>query len=261
MFFPRLRRRAKWVFLFIALTFALGFLVAGVGTGIGSGLGDYLSDLFNRQPNAQGPSAEEARERAEANPKDARVQLELANALQADGRTSEAIAALERYVELRPKDEDALQQLAGLYLIRASEAEQRVQAVQVEAQRAFFGNELRRTQGKLAKRIGADPLTGFVQQETSRRYSEAVIAAQEGYRKESQVWKRLTRLSRDEPNYFLELGRSSQQAGDSQGAIRAYERFLALAPDAPEAPQVRPILAQLKKQSAAGAGAAAPGGP
>ena len=260
MFFPRLRRRARWVFLFIALTFALGFLVAGVGTGLGSGLGDYLSDVFNRQPAAQGPSAEEARERAEANPKDARAQLDLANALQAEGKTREAIAALERYVELRPRDEDALQQLAGLYLIQASEAERRVQGAQLEAQRAFFGNELRRTQGKLAKRLGADPLTSFVQQQTSRRYSEAVIAAQEGYRKESQIWKKLTTLSRDEPKYFLELGRSSQQGGDTQGAIRGYERFLALSPDAPEAPQVRQILKLLKRQSAASAGAAPPGG-
>ena len=31
MFFPRLRRQAKWVFLFLALVFALGFVGFGVG--------------------------------------------------------------------------------------------------------------------------------------------------------------------------------------------------------------------------------------
>src|SRR3712207_8671204 len=49
MFFPRLRRRAKWVFAFLALAFALAFVVAGVGSGFGSGIGDYLADIFNRQ--------------------------------------------------------------------------------------------------------------------------------------------------------------------------------------------------------------------
>ena len=50
MFFPKLRRKAKWVFAFIALAFGLSFVVAGVGSGFGSGIGDYLSELFNRQP-------------------------------------------------------------------------------------------------------------------------------------------------------------------------------------------------------------------
>ena len=40
MFFPKLRRQAKWVFVFLALVFALGFVVFGVGSGGGIGLGD-----------------------------------------------------------------------------------------------------------------------------------------------------------------------------------------------------------------------------
>ena len=251
MFFPRLRRRAKWVFLFIALTFALGFLVAGVGTGLGSGLGDYLSDLFNRQPGAQGPSAEAARERVEKNPKDAAARLALANALQAEGKTDEAIAAFERYVELRPKDEDALQSLTGLYLIKAGEAERRAQAAQLAAQQAYFGNEVQSGETKLAKRLGREPITSFVQEEASQRYSEAFTAAQAAYQKEAGVWKRLTALRPDEASFFKELGRSSQQAGDSGGAVLAYQRYLELAPDAPEAPQLRALIKQLRQQPGA----------
>ena len=43
MFFPRLRRHAKWMFLFLALAFGLGFVGFGVGAG-GIGIGDVFRD-------------------------------------------------------------------------------------------------------------------------------------------------------------------------------------------------------------------------
>ena len=252
MFFPRLRRRAKWVFLLLAICFALAFVVAGVGTGLGSGLGDYLSDLFNRQPGAAGPSAESARERLEKNPSDADAHLELANALQADGKTDEAITALERYTALKSNDSDALQQLAGLYLVKAGEAEARAQAARIEAARAYFSNELQPPNSKIAKSLGRDPITEFVRQETTQEYTAALTAAQEAYRKEAAVWQRLTKLEPDEAGFYLELGRSSAQARDTKAAIAAYERYLELAPDSADAPQIRQLIKELRKQEAAG---------
>ena len=53
--------------------------------------------------------------KAQENPKDADAQLAYANGLQARGRTQEAIAALEAYTSLQPKDTDALRQLANLW--------------------------------------------------------------------------------------------------------------------------------------------------
>ena len=46
MFFPRLRRQAKWVFVFLAFVFAAGFVFFGVGSG-STGLGDLLRGNFN----------------------------------------------------------------------------------------------------------------------------------------------------------------------------------------------------------------------
>ena len=138
MFFPRLRRQAKWAFALLALMFALGFVFFGVGAG-GSGIGDYISDLFNRQPSATGDvSLDDARKLVRDKPNDATAQLALANAAQADGETGTAIGALEKYTQLRPKDVDALQQLAGLYEIQASEAQDRAAASQAEAQPELF---------------------------------------------------------------------------------------------------------------------------
>src|SRR5205823_10734598 len=45
MFFPRLRRQAKWMFVFLAFVFAAGFVFFGVGSG--SGIGDLLRGNFN----------------------------------------------------------------------------------------------------------------------------------------------------------------------------------------------------------------------
>jgi hypothetical protein len=101
MFFPKLRRRAKWVFLLLAIAFAIGFVAFGVGTGVGgTSIGDVLRDLIGRQSTAG--SLEDVQKKAQENPKDADAQLAYANGLQARGRTQEAIAALEAYT-YRPR--------------------------------------------------------------------------------------------------------------------------------------------------------------
>src|SRR5438552_17541633 len=46
MFFPRLRRQAKWVLLLLAFVFAGGFVFFGVASG-STGLGDVLRGTFN----------------------------------------------------------------------------------------------------------------------------------------------------------------------------------------------------------------------
>src|SRR6266487_6408243 len=48
LFFARLRRHAKWMFVLLALVFAIGFVAFGVGsgsTGVG-GIGDIFNSVF-----------------------------------------------------------------------------------------------------------------------------------------------------------------------------------------------------------------------
>src|SRR3989337_182626 len=67
MFFPRLRRHAKWMFLFLAVAFGLGFVGFGVGAG-GIGVGD----VFRGTGGSSGvPSASDAPKRIDEHPKDA----------------------------------------------------------------------------------------------------------------------------------------------------------------------------------------------
>ena len=60
MFFPKLRRQAKWVFIFLALSFAVGFVVFGVGSGGGAGLGDLLQGSSG---GTSGPSVSDAQKK------------------------------------------------------------------------------------------------------------------------------------------------------------------------------------------------------
>jgi tetratricopeptide (TPR) repeat protein len=261
MFFPKLRKRAKWIFLFLALVFALSFAFLGVGAG-GSGIGDYVADLFNRTPGAStGPSVSSAKQRAEQNPNDAEAQLAYANSLQADGQTQAAITQLETYLDLRKDDQDALQQLATLYLTLATEAENRAQQAQSAAAVAFFRNELYGGQGDMTKTLGTGgPFTEQEQNAASSAYQAAAASMQANYAKEAETWKRLTELADDNPEFFLQLGRSSQSANEFQQAIDGYERYLELAPNDANADQVEQIVKQLKQQVKLTGGLGSPGG-
>jgi tetratricopeptide (TPR) repeat protein len=254
MFFPKIRRKAKWVFAFLALAFGLAFTVAGVGSGFGSGLGDYLSDLFNTQPGSSQPSVDAAQEAVKKNPKDAEAQRDLANAFQAEGDVDKAILAMEKYVELRPNDVDGLQQLAGLHTIKAGQAEQRARSAQISGAAAFFSNELVDPSSPLAQGLAGDPITQFRQQQASSAFQEASLAAQSAYAKEVELWTKLTELRPTEANFQAQLARAAEQAGNTAVAVKAYEAFLKLSPDAPQAEQIRQRVEQLKAQPAAGTG-------
>jgi tetratricopeptide (TPR) repeat protein len=249
MFFPKLRRKAKWVFAFLALAFGLAFTVAGVGSGFGSGLGDYLSDLLGTTPGqSDQPDAGEAREAIKENPKNAQAHLDLANALQAENDISGAIVALEKYVELEPNDPDGLQKLAGLYTLRAGEAEQRARAAQISGARAFFSSEISDPTSPLGQALAVPPITQFQQQDATQAFQTASLEARSAYAKEMGLWQKLTKLEPEEPNFEAQLARSAEQAGDLPTAIAAYERFLELSPDAPQAEQIKERIEFLKKQ-------------
>jgi tetratricopeptide (TPR) repeat protein len=252
MFFPRLRRRAKWVFAFLALAFALAFVVAGVGSGFGSGLGDYLADIFNTQPGVGNANVSEGRERALANPQDEEAVETYRESILQDTSltTDEQIAEMNRFLELRPRDTDALQQLAGLYLTKAGEAESRAQAAQQAAASAFFVNEIQNPSGEFAQAVGPAPITDQIRNEASTTYAAAITEAQGLYGKEAEIWQRVATLQPEEATVFFELGRSSQQAGKTKEAISALERYLALAPEATDAQQIRALVKQLKQQQA-----------
>ena len=134
LFFNRLRKRAKWVFIFLAVVFAGGFVLFGVGSSNVSG----LSDIFNGIGGGGSgqPSVSKAEKATQKNPKDAAAWKTLAAAYDTTGDIPSAISAWTTYTTLRPKDVDGLQSLATDYEQQFSTQTQMAAAAQAEAQNA-----------------------------------------------------------------------------------------------------------------------------
>jgi tetratricopeptide (TPR) repeat protein len=243
MFFPRLRRHAKWMFLFLALAFGLGFVGFGVGAG-GIGVGDVFRDAAG---GTGVPSISDSEQKVLDNPKDAQAFKDLATAHQAAGSIDDAIEALQSYVALRPKDTDGLRELAALYLQQASEAQQRAQIYQVRSDFLAPGS-IRDTIFQLGgSPLTPDPITNAVSTAYDREISAAVSEIQAASAQAVEQYKRIAEIQPNDPTVQLELAQAAQSANDVVTTIAAYEAFLKLAPDDPTAPEVRRILRQLER--------------
>jgi tetratricopeptide (TPR) repeat protein len=247
MFFPKLRRRAKWVFLLLAIAFAIGFVAFGVGTGVGgTSIGDVLRDLIGRRSTAG--SIDDARQNALSHPKDAEAQFAYANALQARGRTREAIAALTAYTALKPKDTDALRQLANLWGSIASKARQDQQVASAQAAEASAASSIAVPDSDFLRDVEQNKIAQTLAQQANARAAAAQASAQSAAASQQTIYEQLTLLIPDDPSVFLSLGIAAQEANDAKSAIAAYQKFLALAPNDPSAAQVKQQIEFLKQQ-------------
>jgi tetratricopeptide (TPR) repeat protein len=252
MFFPRLRRHAKWMFVLLAVFFAGGFVIFGVGAG-GTGVGD----IFRGRSGGSGdtPSVKDAQEKVAKHPKSAAAYRKLATALQADNRTDESITALESYTELKPSDTDALRELAGLYLSQASTYQTQAQIEQLRVNEAtgggVFGQGLDLGNGQT---IGKDPITSAVEEEANKTLTAAYSRTQSAYDKAKSTYQRLVAKIPEDPSAQLELAQTAQQSGDTATAIAAYENFVKLAPDDPNTPLVKQQIKQLRKAASSATG-------
>jgi tetratricopeptide (TPR) repeat protein len=261
MFFPRLRRQAKWMFVFLALVFGLGFVIFGVGSNLPSGLGDILQDVTHDSA----PSVDQARERAQENPRDPAAQLALADALQQNQRPDEAIAPLERYLKVRPRDEDALRQLAGLYSSKANRLTDESNLAALAYQEAATGQLVQpKLSGKAAEGFfQGGTIEQAVITEATDRYTDLIQRAQAASKNAARTYKQIAQVAPRDPQVQLLLANAAEQAGDIQTTITAYERFLKLAPQDSSAPAVRRTLRDLRKQAKASGGSTSvtvPGG-
>jgi hypothetical protein len=247
MFFPRLRRHAKWMFVFLAVALGGGFVLFGVGAG-GTGVGDIL-----RGGGSSGvPSISSATKKTEKNPQDIQAWKDLSTALQTDGRTQDAIGAQKHVVLLAPKDTDALRELAALNLSQVTAKQQEAQLAQLRSAYAGAGQNF---PGSLLSPTGQslldDRISVAVNGQTSASIQKLVGEAQAASAEAVTAYKQIAKLQPNDPNVQLELAQAAQQAADNPSAIAAYEKFLKLAPDDPNAALVKQQLKQLRQTSAA----------
>ena len=251
MFFMRLRRGTKPVFILLAAVFALSFVFLGVGSG-SSGIGDLLRGNFSFGGGTSGPSVDKARDKIRDRPNDPAGYRELATALETKGENDAAIRPLTKYTQLRPKDVDALRELAALHLRRADEFNTRAQLAQAEAgpalAQSIFAPD---PSSKIGQALGTDPIYQSIQTLAQTRMAEAYSTAQTSYKAAVGVYKRIAAVSPSDPTLQLELAQAAEAAGDTATAVGAYERFLKLAPDDPTAPQIKKRIKELESQPTA----------
>jgi tetratricopeptide (TPR) repeat protein len=247
LFFTRLRNRAKWVFVFLALTFTASFVLFGVGTGFG-GLQDIL---LQNDGVAGGPSESDARERIAANPKDAQAYRDLATALQNQQKPEESIAPLAKYVELEPGDIDAQRELAALYLQQADQYRTQAQLAQIALQNDVPGAAFDpSSESKIGNALTGDPIADAL----SSRHNEALNAAftkmTDALSNAVAAYKVVAKAQPNDSAIQFELAQTAETANDLPTAIAAYKRFLKLAPEDQSAPAVAERIKLLEERVA-----------
>jgi tetratricopeptide (TPR) repeat protein len=252
MFFPKLRRKAKWVFALLAVAFALGFVAFGVGTGVsGTSIGDVLRQIFSGNGSSSA-SLDSLQKKAQENPKDSNAQLAYANGLATAGRTTVAISVLEKYTATNPKDATALRQLAALWGSMATKARGEAQAAQAAAAQATATQTPAPSDSPFLQQVGGNKIAETLSADANNRANSASLRAQNAYREAARVYQQLTLLTPNDPSVFLQLGVASESAQDYASAIAAYDQFLKLAPDDASAPLVKQQVKILKAQQKAG---------
>jgi regulator of sirC expression with transglutaminase-like and TPR domain len=238
------------------VAFVLGFVLLGVGSG-STGISDVLGNMFS-SGSGGGTSISNLQKKVDKAPKKAQAWRDLATALEQKQRTQDAVNALERYTALRPKDQNALAELASQYGTLATNYATDYSNAQAEASQfaspgAVFAPASTTPFGKAFADPTAlqDPIAASVQSLASTKQSTAYTNFQTAQKNAEDVYKKLVALNPSDATTQIQLGQAAQAAGDTKAAIAAYEAFLKLAPTDPLAPQVKQALKQLKQQTPA----------
>jgi tetratricopeptide (TPR) repeat protein len=243
MFFPRLRRQAKWVFVFLAFVFALSFVFFGVGSG--SGIGDLLRGNFNIFGNngssTSSSAVKSALKKTQAHPKDPNAWSDLATAYQTDGKLDDANTAYEHVLKLRPNDLTALQSVANHSEIRYQQKVAEGQSLQGQAPLTLAG---------VLGVSSATPVGQILSQDTSsqqlvQKANAAFTDANTALQKDAQLYKRIAKLQPTDVNTQFHYAQLADLTGDTPAAIAAYRKVIRLAPTDPSAQQARQRIAVL----------------
>jgi tetratricopeptide (TPR) repeat protein len=236
------------MFAVVAAAFIISFVILGVGSG-STGISSVLSNLLSGS-TASGSSLAALKEQTVKHPKSATAWLNYANKLEQAQQDDNAIAALTQYTTLRPKDQNALEELAGLYLSRATawntlygNAQALTEAL---TPTPFVSPSTSSSLGKGIAALPADPVSAAVTSElgteTDNDYSKIIgyLTSRVG------VYQKLAGLNPDDAYTQYSLAQAAQDAGNAPVAIKAYEKFLKLAPNDSLAPTARSAITQLK---------------
>ena len=250
LFFNRLRKQAKWVFVFLAVVFGVSFALFGVGSSVGAGLNDIFSGI---RGNGSGqPSVNKANKETVKHPKSPKAWRDLATAYETQSNLPGAISAWSTYTSLRPKDPDGWTQLATDYSQQFNNQTQEAQVAQNEvqvAQPATFGPPPTSPLGRAFTNI-PDPISQAISGSAGQRLNDILSARQQTATKRVDAYAQVAKLQPTEPAAQLQLADAAKDAGNSAVAVTAYAKFIKLAPDDNQVPYAKQQIKALQSQLA-----------
>ena len=247
MFFPRLRRQAKWMFVFLALVFAIGF----VGFGIGGTGGAGSADCEQRAAASSGPSVGDAQDKIDDG--DLAAYKELAEAYRAEGKQDEAIAAGETYVRARPNDYAFMRSLASDYEGKAARQRDEATLIQEELSSSTGTTFALPPESTLGRALGMGRIDRELTADANQRLTELYGGIESAYSRATTLYQRVARVERDDVLLQMLLAQAAYQSRKNGIAIRAYQRVCKLAPGSADCTQAKDAILQLRAQAISGA--------
>jgi tetratricopeptide (TPR) repeat protein len=248
LFFPRLRRQAKWVFVLLAFVFAAGFVFFGVGSG--SGIGDLLRgnfSLFGNNGTTVSSGVKSALKETKAHPNNPNAWNDLATAYQTDGKLTEANRALEHVLQLRPNNLDALQRVAGFYETRATDKVAEAKTLQDQAPLNLGGVLGVASTSQVGQILAQDNVSQQLTAKANTLFGESNLALQ----KDAGLYKRIAKLQPTDVNSQYHYAQLADLTGDTKAALAAYRKVVKLAPTDPSAQQAKQRIAVLTAATSA----------
>jgi cytochrome c-type biogenesis protein CcmH/NrfG len=241
LFFMRLRRQAKWVYVLLAVLFAITFAFLGVGSGT-NGLDQLFQGLniFHHGGN----SVSSAQKYIQAHPSDPKGFRDLATAYEAKGDTSNAISALQQYTNLRPKAAAVWSELAGLQATQAQTTIQQYRDAYTNRQLLAPSQSFLPT-GKLGQALGTNKAEQVASKQADATLQAVQSRAQVALSSTVDSYDKVTKLTPKDSNAWFQLAQAAQQAGNYTVAVKAYKRYLVLNPSSTSKSQIEQLIKQL----------------
>lgn len=239
------------MYVLLAVLFALTFAVLGVGSGQG-GLDQIFNTIFG---GGGGTSVSSLEKKVHKDPRNAQAWNDLALKYGEKNRTEDAIAAMQRYVALRPKSVAGLNQLGQFQLQEAQLQANDWQQAQSYAN-AWAGQGYRPVvvTGKLAQGLGTDPLASAAQQQGSTAQAAASVkrsTAQATYRQALATFRKVAVLQPRSADAETQIAIAAETALNALQdtsfvvpEVAAYRKLVELDPT--NASQYRAKIKQLK---------------
>jgi tetratricopeptide (TPR) repeat protein len=247
LFFSRLRRHAKVIYVALALVFAAGFVFLGVGSG-STGLGDILNgNFFGGGGSGTSSQIKDDEKKIARNPQNVDAYLDLAGVYLQQQDDAKALATLRQAEKVAPDNLDVLNRLAGIYRGRAEQALTEAQNIQLTIQDAQIVPPFVDSSSTLGQALAQDPYS----QSLTTRLNKAETTAVNSFRTAEAAYKQVAKAARGtsaEAGAQLQLGSvaASPALADYTTAIAAFRRYLKLAPTGTNAAAVRQAISQLQ---------------